>query len=80
MPCSCGDPLNESVVMTYHGERLKSCPHCSTRAGRHQFLSEAYFGTRDMGDGRVIVQSWCPECRSDLPEPSPTAECPPPED
>jgi len=63
--CSCDELLNESITMTLTSkpQRLKSCPNCSTAAGHHVFYLEDTFGKRDMGDGRILVQSWCPECR-----------------
>ncbi len=65
--CSCGELLSESVPLTAGIERLKSCPHCSTTAGHHVFYPEDTFGKRDMGNSRVIIQSWCSECRADQP-------------
>lgn len=57
--------------------RLKSCPECSGRAGHHVFYGEDHFGRRNMGDGREIVQSWCPACRAGtLPDVPPALECP----
>lgn len=42
-------------------EEKAVCPHCGkTATGRDEI--EEKFGYRDMGDGRVIVQSWCREC------------------
>lgn len=38
------------------------CPHCGKTATGHDEIEEK-FGYGDMGDGRVIVQSWCRECR-----------------
>lgn len=76
MACSCGLPLEESVIMVTGAERLKSCPHCSQLAGQHQFHREVDFGTRNMGDGRHIVQSWCPECRGKQSPRTPIASCP----
>ena len=64
--CShCVQSLEDSQTMATEPNRLKSCPRCSQRAGHHVFYRETIFGTRDMGDGRIIIQSWCPECRSD---------------
>ena len=40
------------------------CPHCG-RTAHGQDAIVADFGYRNMGDGRVIVQSWCRECRSE---------------
>jgi hypothetical protein len=62
--CICGETLRQSVTMKTRSERLKSCPECSGRRGRHVFYREEAFGSRDMGDGREIIQSWCPECRA----------------
>jgi hypothetical protein len=38
------------------------CPHCGKKAVDRDEI-EKKFGYRNMGDGRVIVQSWCRECR-----------------
>ncbi len=62
--CSCDHPLNEAQHMESNGQRFKSCPACSERAGRHVFYAFDHFGMRTMPDGQVIVQSWCPACRS----------------
>jgi hypothetical protein len=75
MNCTCGESLDDSITMTAGGDRLKSCPECSRRSGAHQFHPEGHFGTRNMGDGREIVQSWCPECRSNQPARAATATC-----
>ena len=48
MNCSCGLPLAESISMTLNGQRLKSCPRCSTIASRHSFHPEDHFGMRNM--------------------------------
>ena len=75
--CSCKTDLRDSVCMTLDGVRLKSCPNCSKRKGRHVFYLEEYFGYRNMGDGRVYIQSWRPECRAENPSTStPKYECP----
>lgn len=37
---------------------LSTCPHCG-----HKGWVGVSFGVRRMGDGRVIPQSWCRECR-----------------
>lgn len=74
--CSCGKPLRDAITLERDDGVLKSCPECSGRAGRHVFYREDDFGTRDMGDGRVIPQSWCPTCRSDsIPSTRPAFEC-----
>lgn len=45
-----------------HGEYAK-CPCCGKEAiGKNDI--EDKFGYRDMGDGRVIPQSYCKACRS----------------
>ncbi|WP_411833744.1 hypothetical protein [Pseudoxanthomonas mexicana] len=63
--------------MSIGHERLKSCPECSGQAGRHVFYPESHFGMREMGDGRRIVQSWCPDCRSRHPSTAqPAYTCP----
>lgn len=38
------------------------CPHCGKTANGQAEIEEK-FGYRDMGDGRVIPQSWCRDCR-----------------
>lgn len=39
------------------------CPQCDRRAYSKEVV-EAEFGYRTMEDGKVIVQSWCRECRA----------------
>lgn len=39
-----------------------ACPNCGKKADDYDDV-EREFGYRDMGDGRVRVQSWCKECR-----------------
>ncbi len=41
-----------------------SCPHCGKAACGKAEIEEK-FGYRNMGDGRVIPQSWCRDCRID---------------
>lgn len=60
---TCQDSLRESVVAEVDGEHYKSCPSCSCKSGYHVFYRYGDFGMRNMGDGRYIVQSWCPGCR-----------------
>lgn len=75
--CNCDHPLNDSLYMERRGQRLKSCPSCSDSAGRHVFYAFEHFGMRTMADGHVIVQSWCPSCRSkSAPEEEPAYRCP----
>ena len=62
--CVCGVLLRTSVYLTTAAGKLKSCPRCSLREGRHVFYREETFGTRTMQSGDVIIQSWCPACRS----------------
>jgi len=38
------------------------CPNCGKKAIGFNEI-EGKFGYRDMGDGRVIPQSWCRKCR-----------------
>ena len=61
--CSCGEPLRDSLVVRAGDLLLKSCPECSHLRGHHVFFREDAFGFRDMGDGRVLIQSWCSDCR-----------------
>lgn len=60
----CKAPLNESLYALDNGVEYKSCPRCSENAGHHIFYKSSYFGIRDMGDGRSIIQSYCPSCRA----------------
>lgn len=39
------------------------CPNCGKTAHGVDEI-RILFGYRNMGDGRVILQSWCRECRS----------------
>lgn len=59
--CECS--LNDSQDAVHNSVDYKSCPKCSVDAGVHVFYKTEDFGYRDMGDGRHIVQSWCPSCR-----------------
>lgn len=62
--CSgCKESLKESLVAEDGGNIYKSCPKCSADAGYHIFYKYEEFGMRNMGDGREIVQSYCPSCR-----------------
>ncbi len=62
--CStCQQSLHDSVINEKDGGVFKSCPSCSSKAGTHVFYKHDAFGMRNMGDGRLIVQSWCPGCR-----------------
>ena len=46
-----------------YDENSAECPKCGAKAvGREEI--EKIFGYRNMGDGRIIPQSWCKECRS----------------
>lgn len=38
------------------------CRGCHQTAQGHEMIEE-FFGYRDMGDGRVIPQSYCRKCR-----------------
>ena len=38
------------------------CPNCGKEATTYDEVEEE-FGYRNMGDGRIIVQSWCKICR-----------------
>ncbi|MCR4945002.1 MAG: hypothetical protein K5986_11315 [Clostridium sp.] len=49
--------------MPYKDEWAK-CPKCSKEANSLEQVEEL-FGYRNMGDGRVIPQSYCKECRRD---------------
>lgn len=60
--CECS--LNDSQVLEDGSKEFKSCPKCSVEAGVHVFYKAEDFGFREMGDGRHIIQSWCPSCRS----------------
>lgn len=39
------------------------CPNCGKTAYGEDEIEEL-FGYRNMGDGKIIPQSWCRECRS----------------
>lgn len=60
---ACQNSLHESVIAEVGNEYYKSCPSCSCKNGSHVFYRYQDFGMRNMGDGRYIVQSWCPGCR-----------------
>ena len=67
------DPYKDSLwrvqlnPKTGKEEKHKSCPSCSKKAGQVVYHTESYFGERDMGNGKIEIQSWCPECRKDKP-------------
>ncbi|MBW3845061.1 hypothetical protein GPV00_12715 [Aeromonas hydrophila] len=61
--CSCGQPLNHSVVFHQNGQKLKSCPNCSEQAGVHVFYRAGEFGFRRMASV-TRIQSWCRGCRA----------------
>lgn len=62
--CICDSSLHDSKTEERNGVEYKSCPKCSVTSSVHIFYRTEVFGYRDMGDGRHIVQSWCPSCRS----------------
>lgn len=43
-------------------EEKAICPHCGKTAIGHKDIKEK-FGYRNMGDGRVLAEPWCRECR-----------------
>lgn len=46
-----------------YGSDWAECPCCGKKAkGRNEI--ERWFGYRDMGNGKVIPQSYCRKCRS----------------
>ena len=47
--------------MMPYGEYAE-CPNCGKIAHGEE---EELFGYRNMGDEKIIPQSWCKECRSD---------------
>lgn len=62
---NCKASLSESVeIDDPQLGKIKSCPKCSNNEGKHVFYEYSSFGMRTMEDGEVIVQSWCPSCRS----------------
>ncbi|OTA14163.1 hypothetical protein Xvie_03941 [Xenorhabdus vietnamensis] len=75
--CSgCGYSLRDSQVVESTDILYKSCPKCSSEAGRHVYYKYEDFGMRTMDDGRYIVQSWCPSCRSsEMPVTPPEFTC-----
>lgn len=64
----CGSSLHDSVSAELKGEVFKSCPSCSVEKGYHVFYRWDDFGMRNMGDGRHLVQPWCPDCRFRRPK------------
>lgn len=46
----------------YRGDQ-KTCPECSSNAGRFVYRAFRKFGNRLMADGRELLQSWCIACR-----------------
>lgn len=75
--CVCGASLKYAQYFKdKFGNEHKTCPKCSQNAGHHVFYPIETFHERDMGDGRVIVQSHCSSCRSYLPPKEiPSFEC-----
>lgn len=59
----CNEALNLSEVVVKGQDEYKSCPNCSVQHGFHIFYRTGDFGNRNMGDGRIVIQSWCPDCR-----------------
>ncbi|MBC0855502.1 hypothetical protein [Pantoea stewartii] len=56
--CStCQQPFDDFVINEKDGEVFKSCLSCSSKTGTHVFYKHDYFGIRNMGAGRFIVQS-----------------------
>ena len=53
--CPNFDPISKDVKKAY-------ADICSKEANSFQDV-KSKFGYRDMGDGRIIVQSWCANCR-----------------
>lgn len=49
--------------MMPYGEYAE-CPNCGKIAHGEEEIEEL-FGYRNMGDEKIIPQSWCKECRSD---------------
>lgn len=76
--CSCGYPLKDAQYIKDELDHdHKSCPGCSKNSGHHVFYPIEEFHERNMGDGRVIVQSYCVSCRNRKPPIlSPSFECP----
>ncbi|KAB7896427.1 hypothetical protein GA565_10775 [Rouxiella sp. S1S-2] len=63
--CSCNVRLDDSqYCIDSFGNTFKSCPRCSQISGHHVFYTTDEFGEKDMGDGRVLLQTYCPSCRS----------------
>lgn len=72
----CHQRLSRSVYRrTESGRQEKSCPSCSKRLGRHVYYPVADFGERNMGNGNVLVQSWCGPCRGNSPSSAYDATC-----
>ncbi len=45
-----------------YGDGWAKCPNCGKEANSPEEIEEL-FGYRNMGDGRVIPQSYCKDCR-----------------
>ena len=74
---SCGVSLDESRYLDgMDSVRYKSCPECSRYYGLHAYSPLEAFGDRTMGDGSVIIQSWCHRCRSGEAIGNPARFCP----
>ena len=46
------------------GRWYKTCPRCSEMRGHLVWHPLDEFSHRKMPSGRVIAQSWCPDCRA----------------
>jgi hypothetical protein len=57
--------LQRSHYRKRGGHEYKSCPGCSVKRQRLVFHPVKIYGVRTMPDGRVIPQSWCPDCRNE---------------
>ena len=58
--------------MMPYGEYAE-CPNCGKIAHGEEEIEEL-FGYRNMGDEKIILQSWCKECRSDSLIPNKSAD------
>lgn len=76
---SCSQELTDSQIVrsSQPGDDViwKSCPNCSVLRGVHVYYDYEDFGFRDMGDDRVLIQSWCAPCRSAQAPVTPSFVC-----
>lgn len=54
-----------SRYKTVEGRTFKTCPSCTRKQGVEFYRPIEKFGSRNMGDGVIIDQSYCVECRAE---------------